>query len=241
MFLHSTYQDYNLCELTTKILDMGYRSELEDDVEQTRLDNVTEFMATIDRLEKENVEALELEELLAYFALFTAQDDDTGKNAVRIMTIHTAKGLEFPIVFIPGLVEGQFPSKRLRNREELEEERRLFYVAITRAKEELYLSNYLNKMEGFPTWASHFMEDIDIAYLERDGERSTNASREKVVILEKSEFQVGDIIEHPVFDKGKIISVNVPGQYYEIDFPKLNGTRQIVFRAKLKKVEAVNG
>ena len=76
-----------------------------------------------------------------------------------------------------------------------------------------------------------------IAYLERDGERCTNAaSKEDVVILEKSEFQVGDIIEHPVFDKGKIISVNVPGQYYEIDFPKLNGTRQIVFRAKLKKI-----
>lgn len=236
MLLHNTYQDYSLCELVTKILDMGYRSELEDDVEQTKLDNVAEFMATIDMLETENVEALELEELLAYFALFTAQDDDTGKNAVKIMTIHTAKGLEFPIVFIPGLAEGQFPSKRLRNRDELEEERRLFYVAITRAKKELYLSNYLSKMEGFPVWPSHFMEDIDIAYLERDGMVSVNTLREEVTILEKSEFQVGDIVEHPVFDEGKIVSVNVPGQYYEIDFPKLNGTRQIVFRAKLKKV-----
>ena len=113
-------------------------------------------------LEKENVEALELEELLAYFALFTAQDDDTGKNAVKIMTIHTAKGLEFPIVFIPGLAEGQFPSKRLRNRDELEEERRLFYVAITRAKKELYIyytnEKYNKKLEPSRFWIEGNME-----------------------------------------------------------------------------------
>lgn len=71
------------------------------------------------------------------------------------MTIHTAKGLEFDIVFICGLVDGQFPSRRLRNEDELEEERRLFYVAVTRAKTRLYLSSYAAKSEGFPVRRRH--------------------------------------------------------------------------------------
>ena len=237
MLLHATYQSYPMGELVGKILDMGYREELENDLEQAKLDNVTEFIATIEMLEKENVESVELEEILSYFALFTAQDDNTGKNTVRIMTIHTAKGLEFPVVFVPGLVEGQFPSKRLRNRDELEEERRLFYVAITRAMKELYLSNYLNKVEGFPVWASYFMEDIGLAFLERKGIASANREKEENPMLEKLEFQVGDMVEHPAFGVGNIVNVNLAGQYYEIDFPKLQGTRQIVFRAKLKKIE----
>ena len=60
--------------------------------------------------------------------------------------------------------------------------------------------------------------------------------REEIPLLDKAEFQVGDVIEHPAFGSGEIISVNFAGQYYEIDFPRLNGTRQIVFRAQLKKV-----
>ena len=95
-------------------------------MEQRRLDNVTELITAIAAMEAENQDKLSLEELLAHFALFTAQDDDDEKNVVKVMTIHTAKGLEFDIVFICGLVDGQFPSRRLRNEDELEEERRLF-------------------------------------------------------------------------------------------------------------------
>lgn len=235
LLLHKTYKNFSLQELLVKILDMGYRKELEEDVEQAKLDNVSEFITTVEMLEKENTEPLELEELLAYFALFTAQDDDTKKKTVRIMTIHTAKGLEFPVVFIPGMVEGQFPSKRLRNRDELEEERRLFYVAVTRAKKELYISNYQNKIEGFAVWPSCFMEDIGSAYLEREGVIGENKEKQEIPLLEKLEFQVGDVVEHPAFGEGEITCVNLAGQYYEINFPKLKGTRQIVFRAKLKK------
>lgn len=80
--------------------------------------------------------------MLSHFALFSAQDEDGEYNVVKVMTIHTSKGLEFDTVFVPGLVEGQFPSSRLRNEDEYEEERRLLYVAITRAKNMLYLSTY---------------------------------------------------------------------------------------------------
>ena len=219
-------------------MDLGYREALENDVEQTKIDTVTELIRTITELEKENVEVLPLEELLAHFALFSPQDDDTGKNVVKIMTIHTAKGLEFPVVFIPGMVDGQFPSKRLRNRDELEEERRLFYVAITRAMKELYISGYRCKVEGFPVWFSTFMEDIDYPLLDHIGAKYAVKPKEEPQVQEKTHFDIGDEVMHPAFGKGTIVNLNKQGQYYEIHFPKLNGIRQIVFRAKLEKADA---
>ena len=68
-----------------------------------------------------------------------------------------------------------------------------------------------------------------------EGVIAENKEKQEIPLLEKLEFQVGDMIEHPAFGEGEIIRVNLAGQYYEIDFPKLQGTRQIVFRAKLKK------
>ena len=237
MRLHHTHTEYLAKDLVGKVLELGYRDALEQDVEQTKIDNVTELLHTIAVLEKENVEPLPLEDLLAHFALFSPQDDDNGKNVVKIMTIHTAKGLEFPTVFIPGMVDGQFPSKRLRNRDELEEERRLFYVAITRAKEELYISSYRYKTEGFPTWFSSFMEDIDYPLMEHVGIKHSAKPKEEQPLLEKSDFVVGDLVIHPAFGEGNVTNVNKQGQYYEIFFPKLNSTRQIVFRAKLLRGE----
>lgn len=234
MFFHDSYEAYSAKELVNKVLDLGYRKELENDVDQVKIDNVTELIHTVAELEKQNMEILPLGDLLAYFSLFSAQDDDTNKNAVRIMTIHTAKGLEFPVVFIPGMVEGQFPSKRLRNSDEIEEERRLFYVAITRAKKELYISSYRTKVEGFPVWCSRFMEDIDYPLLEHIGIENTQKKKTEQPRVDKTEFKTGDHVIHPAFGEGTIININQQGQYYEIDFPKLNGTRQIVFRAKLK-------
>ena len=236
MLLHHTHEQYSAKDLVGKVLDLGYREALEADVEQTKIDNVTELINTIAELEKENIEILPLGDLLAHFALFTPQDDDSVKNVVKIMTIHTAKGLEFPIVFIPGMVDGQFPSRRLRNRDELEEERRLFYVAITRAMKELYISSYRYKAEGFPTWFSSFMEDIEYPLLEHIGVKHTMKPKEEIPMLEKAEFDIGDKVIHPAFGEGVIVNINKQGQYYEIDFPKLKGTRQIVFRAKLQPV-----
>ncbi|MBQ4282456.1 MAG: UvrD-helicase domain-containing protein, partial [Lachnospira sp.] len=120
--LHNSYHEYSAKNLLNIVLDLGYREELEQDVDQTRLDNVSEFVTTVAGLEEENQDWLSLEDLLAHFALFSQQDDDTEKDVVRVMTIHTAKGLEFDTVFVNGMVEGQFPSRRLRNEDELEEE-----------------------------------------------------------------------------------------------------------------------
>lgn len=237
--LHETYSQYSVRDLTGMVLDLGYREELENDVDQTRIDNVAELITTIANLEEENMESIPLEDLLAHFALFSAQDDDTHKNVVRIMTIHTAKGLEFPVVFVPGMAEGQFPSKRLRNSEELEEERRLFYVAITRARSELYISSYQCKVAGFPVQPSSFIGDIDYRLLDFYGEKvEDNVSTLKM--LNKTRFQQGDRVIHPVFGEGTIVGIDMILQSYEIDFDNVNGTRSIMFRAKLEKKEDSN-
>lgn len=106
--LHDTYVAYTCTDIVNKCLDMGYRQALEQDIDQTRLDNVSELIRTITALEEDNQEKVELADLLSHFALFSAQDEDGEYNVVKVMTIHTAKGLEFDTVFVPGLVEGQF-------------------------------------------------------------------------------------------------------------------------------------
>lgn len=208
MSLHENHSKYSAKDLTGMVLDMGYREELEHDVDQTKIDNVTELITTISGLEEENMEWIPLEDLLAHFALFSAQDDDTCKNVVRIMTIHTAKGLEFPIVFIPGMAEGQFPSKRLRNSEELEEERRLFYVAVTRAMSKLYISSYQCKTAGFPVQSSSFIGDIDYRLMDFYGEKVSEHSATPQM-LDKTSFQEGDRVVHPVFGEGTVVGVDM--------------------------------
>lgn len=236
MNLHENYSKYSAKDLTGMVLGLGYREELENDVDQTKIDNVAELINTITGMEEENMERIPLEDLLAHFALFSAQDDDTRNNVVRIMTIHTAKGLEFKRVFVPGMAEGQFPSKRLRNNDELEEERRLFYVAITRAMSELYISSYQNKVAGFPVQVSSFIGDIDYKLLDFYGEKvSENTTTAQMI--EKTNFEEGDRVVHPVFGEGTIIGVDMLLQAYEIDFDNVKGTRSIVFRAKLERKE----
>ncbi len=233
--LHSSYEDYSAKGLVNAALDIGYRAELEQDVDQRKLDNVSEFILTISSLEEENQDRLGLSELLAHFALFSGQDDDTAKDVVRVMTIHTAKGLEFDTVFVNGLVGGQFPSKRLHNEDEMEEERRLFYVAITRAKKKLYLSSYELKGGAFPAHQSEFLGELDVKLLNCINDSRIISSSSQTPLVPKTYFNVGDEVTHPVFGEGTIVSVNEEAQNYDIDFKKLEGIRRIQFRAVMKK------
>lgn len=235
MKLHESYKDYSSKDLVNMVLDLGYRKDLEQDVDQTKLDNVAEFINTIAALEEENQDNIVLEDLLSHFALFSGQDDDTEKDVVKIMTIHTSKGLEFDTVFVNGLVDGQFPSKRLRNEDELEEERRLFYVAVTRAEKLLYLSSYENKAASFEARQSSFLKDIDEKLLNCIGNSRIGESFVTPEMLGKAEFSVGDEVVHPGFGKGKVVGINEETAVYEIDFEKLNGVRKIQFRAKMTK------
>lgn len=233
MELHDTYQNYSSKDLVNLVLDIGYREELQNDVDQTKLDNISEFLVTVTALEEENKEWIPLEDLLAHFALFSQQDDDTENDVVKVMTIHTAKGLEFDTVFVNGMVEGQFPSKRLRNEDEFEEERRLFYVAVTRAKKRLYISSYESKGGMFFASQSSFLSDIDIQLLDCINNSKIGAGMHTPVAVPKTCFAVGDLVSHKLFGEGRIVSVDEKTQVYGIAFKNVNGVRRLQFRAEL--------
>lgn len=235
--LHDKYQELSSKDLVNKVLEIGYLQYLQEDVDQTKLDNVTELISTITALEEENEENIPLEDLLAHFALFSNQDEDTDAvDVVKIMTIHTAKGLEFDTVFVNGLVEGQFPSSRLRNLDEMEEERRLLYVAITRAKTMLYLSCYGFKPGLFDCAPSRFINNIEQELLYSIGGKYLQDSYADAQMLPKKEFEIGDKIEHRIFGIGEIVGIDDRAQFYEIKFDGLETVRKIQFRARLDKI-----
>lgn len=188
-------------------------------------------------LEKENLEPIPLEDLLEHFVLFTAQDDDTRRNVVRVLTIHTAKGLEFDTVFVPGLIENQFPSYRLKNEDEYEEERRLLYVAMTRAKKMLYLTSYKNKVEGYPTRTSSLLCGIHPSCLDCLNGSCLPVGSVYAPMVEKTGFAAGDVVWHKIFGRGVIQKVDDKAQVYDIQFDQLASVRRIQFRAELRTEE----
>lgn len=169
-----------LDELLDELLEeTGYRAMLlaEGLQGQTRLENIEELKTTMKRYEAETEEP-SLGGFLEEVALYTDLDSyDAGADAVTLMTMHAAKGLEFPVVFLPGMEEGLFPSTRaFADPEQLEEERRLAYVGITRAKEKLVLLTAKRRMLFGQTIygrESRFICDIAPELCSREGRRPT--------------------------------------------------------------------
>ncbi|MFE6100595.1 DNA helicase PcrA [Streptomyces laurentii] len=157
----------------------GYLAELQastDPQDETRVENLQELAAVALEFEQERgEEGGTLSEFLEQVALVADSDqipdeDEEGAGVITLMTLHTAKGLEFPVVFLTGMEDGVFPHMRaLGQTKELEEERRLAYVGITRARERLYLTrSAMRSAWGQPSYnpASRFLEEIPAAYLE---------------------------------------------------------------------------
>lgn len=165
--------------LTEKILaDFGYKEALENEhtIEaDTRLENLNEFLTVTkrfdDNYEPEDEDSTALGDFLSEISLLSDQDDlENQDNQVALMTLHAAKGLEFPVVFLVGMEEGLFPlSRAAEDPSELEEERRLAYVGITRAEKKLYITNAFSRMMyGRPqrNQPSRFIDEIEDKDLE---------------------------------------------------------------------------
>ena len=167
---------YSVSKLIEKVLDVtGYLDELEKDKSeesQDRIDNLKEFISIAIEFEN-NSEEKDLETFLTNVALTSTESEDEENDKVSLMTIHTSKGLEFPVVFLVGMEEGLFPiSRAIRSMAEsyIEEERRLCYVGITRAKKELYMT--LTKKRTLygktnPSIQSRFMEELPNECIEK--------------------------------------------------------------------------
>ncbi len=248
----------------------GYRAMLAAQGEEgkNRLENIGELKSTLVKYEQQNPEDGSLSGFLEEIALYTDLDSmNNADDAVVLMTMHSSKGLEFPVVFLPGMEDGIFPSVRvLYDTAELEEERRLAYVAITRAKQRLYITHAAARMVFGTTnrnRVSRFVEEIPDENLERVDDTLTQyrafgsaahrkapppppahqiavagASRPKAAPAAAVSFRVGDRVRHKVFGEGTVLSITPMGNdnLVETAFDRV-GTKKIMANfAKLQKV-----
>ncbi len=256
-----------LPELYDLLLDRtGYLRALEVKQEnESRAENVKELKTSLEQY-TETEEDPSLAGFLDMVSLYTDLDNEnTGDDCVRMMSMHSAKGLEYPCVYLIGMEEGIFPGYRsISEPEELEEERRLCYVAMTRAKEELILLHTEHRMLFGRTTAnppSRFLEEIPEDLIRRDGGRRQTVSaprqaprsggvasypRKKpphptVPSAPKATLRAGDRVEHRVFGPGLVTKVQPMGgdALLEIAFDRV-GTKRLMLKtamAQMKKLE----
>lgn len=244
----TSYAEMPVSELLSAVLDAsGYEEMLRTEGSQERLDNLAELKQATHEYEVSCGEESTLESYLSHIALMTNQDADAGKNAVKMMTVHAAKGLEFPHVFLCGMSESVFPSKKTATAEGMEEERRLAFVAVTRARQTLCLSDAEGRNpDGSFRVPSRFIMGIDRKLLEYTAELPDSLVREAEWRIRGSEatlaqagtaprFQVGDRVLHAIMGAGQVIGIDEEKSVYTIQFDAILTPRNISFKAKLEK------
>ena len=245
----SSYAQRPVSEVLSDILDKsGYETLLRTEGSQERLDNLAELKQSVYDFETTCGEETTLEHYLAHAALFSGIQDESAqdKDRVRLMTVHSSKGLEFPYVFLCQLNEGVFPSGRTRTLEGMEEERRLAFVALTRAKKGLYLSQASGRnYRGSPIYPSRFLLDIDPALLScdhppregliEDARRYIGSSQKWLPADSGAAFAAGQRVRHAIFGLGTVTGADFEKQAHVIQFDGIETPRSISFRAKLEK------
>lgn len=259
---------FTILELQDKIEDGKLKDTIDRIIETTgygemlksegsdgsdRLDNIREFQSSLNE-EDEYYEGLsnkdKLDKYLSDLALRTDTDNKKDDDeCVKLMTFHQAKGLEFPVVFIVALEEGIFPSRNSVLDKEIEEERRVCYVGITRAKEKLYLSNSeVRNLFGYNQrlFLSRFVKEIGMdnlsvktsTYARRPQTTTTNGVKtirrsakktESTPVYSESNsssYNVGDKINHKKFGDGLIVSVD--GKFIKVAFKAPNGVKKLM-------------
>ncbi len=244
----AVYETMKLSELLSDILnESGYEALLRTNGEQERLDNLAELKQSIFEYERDAGEECSLTDYLDRISLYTNLDQKEKSDAVQMMTIHNAKGLEFPYVFVCGLNEGIFPSKHVDTEDKLEEERRLAYVAYTRAENALFLSDAEGiNYDGSYRYPSRFIFNVEKAYLNYTVELEERLVGDASFYIEQNErkltgvntrYQIGDVIRHSVFGMGRIVGINEEISSYIIQFDTMETTRSISFKIRLERIQ----
>ncbi len=223
--------------------------------EQDRYDNIQELKASVDKFSDQI--GGNLKDFLQEISLFTDIDEwDDKENSITLMTVHAAKGLEFPTVFVSGLEQGLFPLVRIDDGpDQVEEERRLFYVAVTRAMNQVYLLNakYRRRFGAMNTTSfiqSDFLNEIDEdvikvkSYKSVYTKRIVGTGREKKIqisrtVTEFDDFKIGDQVQHNLFGVGTILVLSGTGENQKVGVEFDGGLRKklIVKYARLKKID----
>jgi DNA helicase-2/ATP-dependent DNA helicase PcrA len=238
-WLRARRHELALPDLFQAALDRsGYEAWLRLCGDSDRLDNLAELKRGVQEFASDPESTLE--DFLQESALFTDLDRGKGPDSVSVMTIHTAKGLEFDSVFIPGLSEGVFPSRRVDSPEEMEEERRLCYVAMTRARRRLFLSSSEGLAhDGMHQTPSRFLHEV-IGCIQGETERDLEALKgpkgrgSRTASALEARFREGDRVEHPSFGKGEVLEVDLKEGEYVVKFDALKTERSFTFAADFK-------
>lgn len=247
----SSYQNVQISELIAKVLDKsGYERALRTEGSQERLDNLAELKQSIFDYETSCGEEATLEHYLSHVALFSNLDaqNPSEKGKVKMMTVHAAKGLEFSCVFLCAMNEGIFPSRKIKSQAEMEEERRLCFVAVTRAKDKLFISERSGfNLSANQLYPSRFILDMknSLDFPKKPAEtlikRTENYIGENNKIIESAEIaqnlKAGDKITHAVFGKGEILEIDEIKKFYIIKFDGITTPRKISFKAKVEKYD----
>ncbi|KRN04462.1 ATP-dependent DNA helicase PcrA [Holzapfeliella floricola DSM 23037 = JCM 16512] len=247
------HDNHSITSIVEKMLQQsGYTEDLKEQntlEAQTRLENIDEFLSVTNKFDEgydeSQTEQSRLTDFLADVSLLSDQDEgEEDDDVVTLMTLHAAKGLEFPVVFLVGMEEGLFPSSRsMGDEDSLEEERRLAYVGVTRAREQLFLTNshsrllYGRRQSNMP---SRFVQEISFDHLEKiepkvqeqpdnplkDYHRkayspvyhSHVAPKSKGAVgAEKQPWQVGDKVAHKAWGEGTVVKITGKGADTELD------------------------
>lgn len=254
--------DYSIAELYNLILEhTDYKQYLmaeKDDYEQ-RIENIDELSSNIIKFQEDYGDEATLGAFLEEISLMTDIDNyDAQTESVVMMTLHSAKGLEFPVVFIPGMEDGVFPSMAtIMEAGELNEERRLAYVGITRAKEKLYLIKTRERMLFGSTThnrVSRFVTEIPSSLLEKTGNENIYANhryehqpkqqfdpfakKKPVAAPSGNKYSPGNTVYHKVFGTGMVLTAAPMGNdtMLEIAFDKV-GTKTLM--ANFAKMEII--
>lgn len=221
--------------------------------EEQRYENVIELKRSAQRYESESNEECSIENYLNMISLYTNQDREDNADKVTLMTIHASKGLEFPVVFVIGLNEGILPSSKSRTPEDFEEERRIGYVALTRAKDLLFMTdaegeNY-DKSIRIP---SRYLINIDADLYDSNGDRddylfrkakeiadSEDAFNNYIGLTDESETandikKIGDRVYHQDYGNGTVINIDSQGWIIMFDDMQIKGIAK--GSKKLKKI-----
>lgn len=244
----ANYAERQISELLAAILnESGYEKMLRTEGSQERLDNLAELKQSVYEYETSCGEESTLEHYLSHVALFTNNDAADNSDKVKLMTVHSAKGLEFPYVFLCAMNEGVFPSKKTDTIQKMEEERRLAFVAMTRAQKGLYLSEAEGRnFDGSPRYPSRFLLDIEPAlldYTQKPQEGLIIETKDYLVINERyladeenqSSLAVGQRVKHSIFGSGTVVDVDLIKAAHLVKFDNIDTPRSISFRAKLEK------
>lgn len=244
----ANYAERQISELLAAILnESGYEKMLRTEGSQERLDNLAELKQSVYEYETSCGEESTLEHYLSHVALFTNNDAADNSDKVKLMTVHSAKGLEFPYVFLCAMNESVFPSKKTDTIQKMEEERRLAFVAMTRAQKGLYLSEAEGRnFDGSPRYPSRFLLDIEPAlldYTQKPQEGLIIETKDYLVINERYladeenqlSLAVGQRVKHNIFGSGTVVDVDLIKAAHLVKFDNIDTPRSISFRAKLEK------